>query len=404
MLQYPLVEKPEHVPDSLVRRFDIYNLQAKNGDWQLAVHEHLHSADTPDIFWTPHNGGHWVVTRAPLVQKILKDYQRFSSRRVTVIPGEDPDSLFAPLQVDPPDHVKYRKLIMPALSPIAVKKLGEQARQLTINLIEGFQDKGECEFIEDFATYLPLAIFMSIVDLPDEDRVYLSDIANTLVRGQDLEQAAEARVKLATYVTCKIQERRANPGNDLISSLTQAKVDGKPIDDNILLGMITLLMIAGLDTVAMMMGFFTNFLARNPGPRQQMIDNPDIIPEAVEEMLRRFPIANTAREAIGDMEFGGIQIRKGDMFMVASAAAGLDDKHYDNPETVDIDRKNKIHETFGDGPHRCIGSMLARVELRIFLEEWLKRIPNFSIRPGAEIEAISRGVAGITSLPLVWDT
>src|SRR5690606_38680860 len=193
MFSYPLVDKPDHVPAELVREFDLFNIKAKNAEWQLAVRDAIHAPGMPDLFWSPCNGGHWVPTRAPLIQEGLKDASRFSSRRITPIPGTNPNPPFVPLMLDPPEHTKYRNLIMPFLSPKEVQRLGEDARQLTISLIEGFYDKGQCEFIGVFATLLPSAIFMSLVDLPERDRLPLLAIANTLVRGMDLEKQAQAR-------------------------------------------------------------------------------------------------------------------------------------------------------------------------------------------------------------------
>ncbi len=403
MFEYPLVARPAHVPPELVREFDLYNIKAKNAEWQLAVRDQIHAEGMPDIFWTPCNGGHWVPTRAPLIQEGLKDATRFSSRRITPIPDTNPSPPFVPLMIDPPDHAKYRSLIMPFLSPKEVQRLGEDARQLTISLIEGFYDKGQCEFIEDFATHLPIAIFMSIVDLPERDRLPLLAIANTLVRGMDLEKQAQAREDMAAYAMALINERRTNPGKDLISAAATARIDGELLSDNIMLGMVTLLLTAGLDTVASMLAFFTRFLADNPGHRRQLIDNPELIPDAVEEMLRRFPIANLGREVIEDTELGGAQLKAGDFVLFPTVAFGMDAKHFENADQVDFKRANKIHETFGDGAHRCMGSMLARAELRVFLEEWLKRIPDFRVKPGTELEVLNMGVAGINYLPLEWD-
>jgi cytochrome P450 len=399
----PLAQKPAHVPAELVRDFDIYAIQAGGPEYQLVLRDALQSEGMPDVFWTPHNGGHWVAARGECVQHVLKDNEHFSSRQIVVIEAMNPDPPFAPLMIDPPEHNKYRALLMPALSPKAVSSLGENARALSIELIEGFRGKGECEFIGDFATHLPIAIFMSMVNLPAGDRLELLEIADTLVRGTSMEASFGARARLIAYIGQKIEERRAEPGDDIISVLTQAKIDGALLNDATLMGMLTLLMTAGLDTVAAMMGFFAHFLANNPDYRRKLIDQPEIIPEAVEEMLRRFPIANLARKVIADCELNGASLKTGEMILAPTAAFGLDDRQFDTPDEVDYARPNKIHETFGDGAHRCMGSMLARVELRVFLEEWLKRIPDFSVKPGADIQAIGASVAGIHHLPLVWN-
>jgi cytochrome P450 len=403
LIDMPLAERPAHVPEALVRDFDVYGFQPEGPEYQLHLRDALQTEGMPDVFWTPRNGGHWVAARGKYVEHLLKDDEHFSSRQIVMIDALNPNPPFAPLMIDPPDHNKYRQLLMPALSPKAVGALGDKARTMTVELIEGFKAKGECEFIGDFATHVPIAIFMSMLDLPPGDRLELLEIADTLVRGASMEEAFAARAKLEAYTTQKITERRANPGDDLISVVTQAKIDGKPIDEMTLLGMLNLLMTAGLDTVAAMMGFFAHFLANNPDYRRTLTEQPEIIPEAVEELLRRFPIANLGRKVIADCELDGASLKAGEMILAPTAAFGLDDRQFDQPDTVDYARTNKIHETFGDGAHRCMGSMLARVELRIFLEEWLQRIPDFSVKPGANIQAIGANVAGIHHLPLVWE-
>ena len=401
--EIPLAERPEHVPAELERNFDIYSMNTSNEDWQLHLKNVVHAEGMPTIFWTPKNSGHWVAGRASAAKEVLCNNEHFSSRSIVVIPEMNPNPPFAPLQIDPPEHRKYRTLLAPALTPNAVKALGERARSITIELIEGFKAKGECEFVGDFAYRLPIAIFMEMADLPIADRPALLEIADSLVRAESGEEQLKGHMKLREYAEQKVAERKLNPGSDIISVLVQGEVDGAPLPHHTLIGMITLLLTAGLDTVANMMGFFALFLANNPDYRQSLINDPEKIPTAIEEFLRRHPIANLAREVIQDCELEGVQLRKGERILIPAAAFGLDETHFDSPEQVDFDRKDKIHQTFGDGAHRCMGSMLARVELRMFLEEWLTRIPDFSVKEGVNINVASASVAGIRELQLVWD-
>ncbi|MDH0426642.1 cytochrome P450 [Stutzerimonas stutzeri] len=201
----------------------------------------------------------------------------------------------------------------------------------------------------------------------------------------------------------KVIEHRANPGGDLLSAIATAKVDGELLNEHDLTGMLILLLLAGLDTVASMMGFFARFFALNPAHRRQLIEDPSLINNAVEELLRRYPIANLAREVTQDFEYCGVSLKAGDMVVAPTALDGLDDRRFEDPMSVNFNRDKPIHATFGGGVHRCMGSMLARTELRLFIEEWLKRIPDFEIKPGVEVKVAARSVATITSLPLVWD-
>lgn len=398
------VEYPSHVHASQVFDFDIYDLGLAGAEYQAALRR-LHESDVPEVFWTTKNGGHWVVTRSTEINAVLSDTAHFSSRYINVpkTPPEREMPPLKPLQVDPPDHMKYRNLLMAALSPKAVQGLGENARALAIELIEGFRARGECEFVSEFAQHLPVAIFLNIVDLPESDRPYLTQLTEVVVRSDDESQRQAALQKIGVYGMQKVRERRAHPGSDLISSLATAKVDGKELDDFALTGMMTLLLLAGLDTVASMMGFFARFLATNPDHRRQLVSNPASMQNAVEELLRRYPIANLARVVKEDVDFGGVAMKAGDMVVVPTALDGLDDRRFSDPLKVDFSREKPIHATFGGGVHRCMGSMLARTELRVFLDEWLKRIPDFQISPDADVTVSVRSVATITSLPLVWN-
>lgn len=394
---------PAHVPADRVIDFDLYNFPIEGLEYQATMRR-IFQANPARVLWTPHNGGHWIVKTNQDVATVLSDNDHFSSRRIMVTTEDAQRPPLVPLQLDPPHHAPYRALLQAALSPKAVGKLGDRARELSIELIEGFKRDGHCEFIGQFAQHLPIAIFMEIVGLPAEDRPFLTEVAETAMRGETEEERNGAAGKLMMYGMTKVAERRANPGADLISTIVKAEVDGKPIDDFPLTGMILLLLLGGLDTVASTLGFYAQFLATHPEHRRKLVDNPDLIANANEELLRRFPIAILAREVKADFTLDGITMKQGDMVLAPTQMDGLDESKFADPLNVDFDReKPGANSTFGGGVHRCVGSMLARTELRIFLEEWLKRIPDFAVKPGFEPRVSARSVATITSLELVWD-
>ncbi|WP_374526927.1 cytochrome P450 [Novosphingobium sp.] len=397
------IERPANVPADRVIDFDIYDFPVEGLEYQASMRS-IFQANPAQVLWTPRNGGHWIVKNNADVAKVLADNDHFSSRRIMVTTEDQTRPPLVPLQLDPPHHAPYRALLQAALSPKAVGKLGERARELSIELIDGFKADGHCEFIGQFAQHLPIAIFMEIVGLPSEDRPYLTEIAEVAMRGASEEERNEAGAKLMAYGMGTVAERRANPGTDLISTIVKAEVEGKPIDDFPLTGMILLLLLGGLDTVASTLGFYAQFLATHPEHRRKLVEHPDLIPNANEELLRRFPIAILAREVKADVEFGGVAMKAGEMVMVPTQMDGLDEHKFADPLTVDFDRvKPGANSTFGGGVHRCVGSVLARTELRIFLEEWLKRIPDFEVKPGSEPKVSARSVATITTLELVWD-
>lgn len=393
---------PAHVPPSLVRDFDLYNVPVDDGDYHSAL-KRLHAPGIPDIFWTPRNGGHWIATRGEDIYEIFKDSERFSSRALVVPRSRNSPTPLPPIMLDPPEQAKYRSLFAPALSPKAVSPLGEGARALAIELIEGFHAKGECDFVRDFAQHLPIGIFMRMVDIPQSDREQLLHWADQQVRPDSEHEREQSFHHLFAYAAQKVKERRAHPGNDLISQLTKAQVDGEPIRDEALVPMIFLLLVGGLDTVASAMGFAARFLATSPAHRQELIDHPDRIPNAVEELLRRFPVVNQGRLVLRDMEYKGVAMRGGDQIIMPTTLHGLDDRKFDDPLKVDFSRPTPIHSTFGNGAHRCPGSLLARTELKIFLEEWLKRIPEFRIKAGVTPQVRAGVNATMVSLPLVWE-
>lgn len=397
-----ILAHPAHVPADRVIDFDLYDFPVAGVEYQRGMKKILES-NPAEVLWSPRNGGHWIAKSPQTVATVFTDSKHFSSRRIIVEEVERTTPPLVPLQLDPPHHEGYRALLQQALSPKAVGKLGDKARALSIELIEGFKDKGECEFISAFAQHLPIAIFMGIVDLPEADRPLLTEISEIAMRGETEAERSEAVGKLVVYGMGKVAERRANPGNDLISAITRAEVNGKLIDDATLTGLILLLLLGGLDTVASTMGFIAQFLATHPEHRHALVADPSLIPNATEELLRRFPIATNAREVKADVELGGVLLKAGDMVLVATTMDGLDNSKFPDPLTVDFNRlKPGANSTFGGGVHRCVGSMLARTELRIFLEEWLQRIPDFSIKAGTNPKVSARAVATITSLELVW--
>lgn len=392
---------PPHVPAALVHEFDLYNVQVENNDYHAAL-KRLHAPGIPDIFWTPKNGGHWVATRGEDIYQIFKDSERFSSQKL-VVPAERNTHRLPPITLDPPEHTKYRVLLSPLLSPKAVAGLADRAREQAIELIEAMYPRGGCEFVSEFAQHLPIGIFMRMVDVPTEDREKLLGWAEQQVRPTSEAEREQGFMNIFAYAAQKVKERRAQPGSDAISQLTKAQIDGRPITDEELIPIVSLLLIGGLDTVASAMGFMARFLASSPAHRQELIEHPERIPGAVEELLRRFPVVNQGRMVRADITYKGVAMKAGDMINMPTTLHGLDDRQFDDPMHVNFQRPTPIHSTFGNGAHRCPGSLLARTEMKIFLEEWLKRIPDFRIKPGATVGVRAGVNATLFELPLEWE-
>lgn len=392
---------PEHVAPEQVFNFDIYQPIEGDDDYQSWFRK-LQASGVPDIFWTTRNGGHWVVMRGEDFNYFLKTPELYSSR-INVVPRERLLPIVSkPIQLDPPDHTRYRQLLAPAFSPKAMAPLGEKARALSISLIEGFRGRGQCDFVSEFARCLPIGIFMDMVGLPEKDRQYLLELVDEMIRPTQVD-SLDAGNQLIEYAYAKLNERRAAPGTDLLSVLTGAEIDGKPLEDEELVGMFFLLLLGGLDTVAAMLSFITRFLATHPQQRQHLVDHPERIPAAAEELMRRFPISTLVRVVTRDHQYKGIDFREGDLVLMQTSAHSVDDRLFDQPLAVDFERKVVFHGTFGSGAHRCIGSMLARIEVRIFLEEWLKRIPHFRLKPQQPLRIEPGMVLAMPRLEIEWD-
>lgn len=391
---------PAHVPPERVRDLDLYQLPGAHEDVHLAW-KRVQDA-SPDLYYTPRYGGYWVLNRAELLEKVWPDHERFSSAKAIGIPSIPEIPAQIPIEVDPPTHRFFRLPINIAVSPKAIQALTAEARQLAIDLIEGFKARGECEFVGEFSQYLPITIFLRLVDLPLDDRPWLLKRAETMVRSGDVGARRQAYQEIIGYLDGWVRKRAAAPGNDLISQILQVKVGGRPITHDEAVSESALVLFGGLDTVAGTMGFIARFLAMNPGHRRQLVNDPSLIPQAIEELLRRHSIPTIGRKLTQDVTLDGVTLKAGDRVMITVCMHGLDERAWPEPLKVDFQRDARKHMAFGGGIHKCPGANLARAELRVFLEEWLQRIPDFSLKPGDPPVSASGAVAGMLRLPLVW--
>lgn len=389
------------MPVDRIVDYDVFAVDAPDGDFAGAM-VRLRDSMVPRLFWTPRNGGHWLALDGVQIRHMLEEPALFSSRAMRVPKSANPDPPMMPLMIDPPDHTVYRRLIAPAMTPAEVRRLEQRARDLSISLIEEFAPRGHCEFVSEFAQQMPIAVFMGMVDLPAADRPLIMAIVHRIIRPDVPETRMRGFAELGDYMLGKIGERRATPGDDLLSALAQAEVNGAPLSNAELQGVTTVLMLAGLDTVAGILTFIVRFLADNPGHRAALRASPAITARAIEEFLRRMAMVNLTREVMADTALDGVTMRAGDLIILPTALCNFPEGDGDDWLAVDFDRPRQQHATFGVGPHFCLGSMLARAEIRIFLEEWLPRIPDFSIANGAKLEVKVGAAAAIPFLPLVW--
>lgn len=391
---------PRHVPAELVADVDIYDVPGAGRDFHAAWRGLQDSISHP-LIWTPHHGGHWIAVRGRDVFDIFADHERFSSCRNT-LPRTPTVALGGALMLDPPEHQPFRQFLNTGLSPRTVRRMAPVVRSVAIDLIEGFKARGACEFVAEFADVLPLTVFLTLVDLPLADRPMLARLAAVNTRDADMGRRLQAWRDLRAYVRPVLAARRSARGDDLLSEIVHADVGGRQMTENEALGAATHLMIAGLDTVSSLLGFVMMHLARDAGLRRALASDPARIPDAVREMIRRFPVVIQAREVRAEMVLHDVTLKQGDMIALPTMFYNLDPSEYDAPLALRPDRHVPATATFGNGIHRCPGATLGRSELEIALTEWLALIPDFEIGDESRV-AIQQGVvATVANLPLRW--
>jgi cytochrome P450 len=336
---------------------------------------------------------------------VFQDYDRFTTS-FDYAAGGDMARRMLPLELDPPDHNKYRSLLTPLFSPKAIDRLESSIRATCDRLIDEVISRGECDFMKDFARILPGTVFMELMGLPMERREEFFEWEEVFFHGGTADQRRTTGKEIEAALAQLVERRRARPEEDLMSMLVHSTfADGSPIPYEDVMDMCWLLFIAGLDTVHAGLGHSFRYLAEHPDRRQELVADPTLVPAAVEELLRWHSWVNPARTVRNDCEFHGIQMKRGEKIGALAVIADRDPAVYENPEDVNFHREHNIHWAFGGGPHRCVGSHLARRELGIALEAWVDRIPDFRIAPD-ESEALRYATLGMFSLPhlpLVWD-
>jgi cytochrome P450 len=347
------------------------------------------------------------VTRYEEAVWALRHPEVFSSAAEAVSIGQDQPLI--PLQIDPPDHAKYRRFLDPQFSPKRIGELDADARGIVNGLIDTFIEQGECDLNEDFATPLPSAIFLRLMGLPRSDLPkflqWRDDTIRPKVAPGDMEAAAAIRDRagsdITAYFSAALDEQARTPGDGLLATIATGRVDDRPLTRAEQLGICHLLLLGGLDTVTATLDCALAYLAGNPEQRHRLLDNPDGAAGAVEELLRwETPVMMVVRIIKTDAELAGVQLHAGDHAVILLGSANLDEE-FPEADRVEFARETNRHLSFGAGPHRCLGSHLARLELRVALEEWHRRIPDYRIPEGTEIH-FSPGIRQAHALPLAW--
>jgi len=408
-----MAPRPAHVPHSAVFDFDMFLDPALLKDPHERVRELIR--DAPPVFWTPHNRGHWITLRFEDIHRAMREPESFSS---AMIPPEQQRAMAArmppgmpripqvtPILLDPPAHTKYRAPLQKAFSPTTVMALKDEIEALSNQLVDAVVADGGCDLIPAIAEQLPVRVFLKMMGLPIERLAEFRVVVRGFLKPADPDPLDQPRrmLMIANAMKDELLARRDDPRNDLISALWKIEVDGQPMTFDLMEDYACLLFIAGLDTVINGIGFGIRHLASNPHLQAELRKNPKLIPEAAEEILRRYSFVVPQRRIARDTELGGQTLKAGDTIGLYLPAAGLDPEAFPAPEQFDLERENKAHIAFGAGPHRCIGSHLARIELQSLYAVILEKLPTFRLDPDKPARFHAGYILAMASLPIRWD-
>lgn len=350
--------------------------------------------------------GAYLPTRYEDVRAIANDPVHFSSRRVVVREARPEPMPSPPITSDPPQHKPFKQLLLPPFTAEAMTKLEPRARAICNELIDKFIADGHCDAAQQYTRHIPVKVIAHMLGVPESDSdQFIKWIHEILELGiTDDATLMQAVREMTGYFNAQVAERRANadrlnrPKDDLITYLMGAKINGQPLDEANLLGMLRLLLIAGIDTTWSGIGSSLWHLARTPADRDRLVADPSLMTTAIEEFLRAYAPVTMAREVVQDTEIGGCPVKAGNMVLLSFPAANRDPAMFPDADKVLIDRKENRHAAFGLGIHRCVGSNLARLEMTVAIEEWLKRIPRF--RLDGEVAWSEGTVRGPRRLPI----
>ncbi|HUC37605.1 MAG TPA: cytochrome P450 [Acidimicrobiales bacterium] len=349
-----------------------------------------------------------LVTRREDVEEALRRTAMFSWNEVPMDLGNVRPLI--PLQIDPPQHVKYRRILDPLFAPKKMALLEDEVVALVGKLIDTFASRGTCDLHEEFAVPLPCTVFLRLMGLPYEDLDMFLKLKDDIIRppGVTLDEQAPYRRAAGegvySYFEKVLEQRRKSPTDDLLAQIIASEVDSERLTDEEVMDICFLFIIAGLDTVTDSLDCFFAYLAQEPEQRRLLVDDPSAIPSAVEELLRwESPVPAVPRVATQDVSFGGCPVKKGEQVMLLLASANTDDTAHPGVDEVDLRRNPNPHLAFGGGVHRCLGSHLARLELRVALREFHKRIPDYRLVPGTVLE-YTPGLRSLHTLPLEFES
>ncbi|MGI8329403.1 cytochrome P450 [Actinomadura scrupuli] len=380
-------------------------------DWCLHHFDHLSpelAATMPDtlarmrelcpVAHSEEHGGFWVVTKYEDVLRVAQNWEVFSSAHGLGVSRAPTVVRNLPVEADPPEQRIFKRLINPYFTPAAIERWEQPTRALVTRLIDDFIEDGTCEFMDAFARPFPsLGFFDLALNAPADDLEKVAHMASKSSVPDDPE-ARDCWLGLYNWIKDFVRQRRGRPPRgDVVDGVLNAQVDGRPITEEEIIGTVQLLILGGLETTAGALGLMLARFCDEPEIPALLRSRPELIPSAVQELLRLDPpFISVGRTAVRDAELGGRSVKKGDKVLIHWASANRDDAEFPDPDSFELGRERNRHVAFGAGPHRCAGSNLARLNLQVALEELLRRLDDIRLRDDADV----RYHRGLTRSPL----
>ena len=377
--------------------FDLHNQRVLDDD-PFAAYLKFRECDP---FWCDGDdidGGFWVFTRYDQVRDIQQDHRTFTHTVPT--PSMTMDYPLMPSFQDPPYQTKLRSVILPLMTPAKIDPLEPRMHEVCRQLIHEFKDRGRCDVVSDFARKYPIAIFGELFGLPEARREEFRNLAETWLHDDALKQPSWTAIR--GIIRDELASRLESPRDDMLNGVAHSQIDGEPIDMDVGVNLAATVFLGGLDTLPSNIAWTLRYLAEHEEHRRRLIEDPSVIPTAVEEFFRVFPsVAKNGARATRDVHFHGVDVKAGDWVVTVLSLANQDSAVFDDPTSLDFDRQVTRHLAFSVGSHRCLGSHLARHELGVALAEWHAAIPDYRISPGVKI-SYTGGVFAMRNLPLEW--
>jgi cytochrome P450 len=375
------------------------------------IWEELRTSGCP-VAHSDRYGGTWLPVTHELVSQIAYDTEHFTSRAVVVSearPGPEdlpaPIGPAPPITSDPPFHALARRLLLPAFAPKKIEALEDYTRALCRELLDRIGDRDEADAAVDYAQHIPLRVIAKMLGFPESDADYFRHVITLILEegirlAEDDEERLKQQAEMDAYFDAQIEDHRQNPRDDLTTFLLEAELDGNKLMHEHVRGTMLLILVAGIDTTWSAIGASLWHLAQHPDDRRRLAAEPELMPFAVEEFLRAYAPVTMARLVAKDVEIEGQELKEGDWVLLPFPAANRDPSYFSQADEVVLDRAENRHSAFGLGIHRCLGSNLARMELRVAIEEWVRRYPEFTLSDPAAVTWAGGQVRGPRSIPV----